>query len=88
MTCAVFEAHVREMERIKAIKAISLADVMMLPHVSNYARREWFGRLTKLLMPRFATNEILTFNGRKVGVRQLKRVLGSIAKKNKAEEVA
>lgn len=79
MTSAVFEAHVREMPRIRALAALQAADVAMLPHISNSARRDWFRSLTRLLMPTFNTNNIVSFNGRILKTaRQMKRAFKSM----------
>lgn len=86
MTTAVFEAHVHEIERIKALKALMLADVVMLPHVTSYARRKWFDSITKTLLPKFAGN-VLTFNGRKVGFSELKKSFTRVARKVRAKDV-
>jgi len=74
MTSAVFEAHVREMQRIKALAALQMADVVMLPHISNSSRRDWFRGITKLLMPKFNTHNVVSFNGKILkSARQMKR---------------
>lgn len=73
MTSAVFEAYINEAERIKALRALSLADVILLPHVSKTARRDWFRAITRKLLPRFSTNNVISFNGRQIGVKQLKK---------------
>lgn len=74
MTTAVFEAHVRELDRIKALAALQLADVAMLPHISLSSRKDWFRTITKRLLPRLDSSTVLSFNGRVLkGTRQLKR---------------
>ncbi len=81
MTSAEFEMYVQEMPRAKALKALSLADVILLPHVSNFARRQWLESITKILKPKFKSTDMLTFNGRSVTIKQLKGAFNSVAKK-------
>lgn len=88
MTSAEFEAYVREIPRIRALKAMQDAEVAMIPHISNFARREWFRSMTKVLMPKFEGNNVISFNGRKVNFSGLKRQFNMIAKKVKADKVA
>lgn len=90
MTSAVFEAHVRELDRIKALAALQMADVIMLPHVTASARKEWFRMIAKRLLPKFRGNNVISFNGQiiKTG-NQLKRAFRKfIPGNNTREDVA
>lgn len=87
MTDAVFRAHVRELDRIKALAALQQADVVMLPHITNFARREWFRDITKRLMPKFQTNNVVSFNGRIIkSARQFKQVFKKFYGNDKDKE--
>lgn len=79
MTCALFEAHVNNMQRIQAAKSLRLADIIMLPKLTKFARGEWFRTMTKNLRPSFSgKNAPITFDGKIVNFKQLKSRLKGV----------
>ncbi len=61
------------MQRLQAAKSLRLADIVMLPKLTKFARSEWFRTMTKNLRPSFSgKNAPITFDGKIVNFTQLK----------------